>query len=98
MKTKIYVVIITLLLLPTLAMAGRGGGGLSYEGGLFWYADLDRNQRLDRDEAKAVHNLADDEIFARYDENHNGTINRAEFREFLQQSPWVGENIHPGKK
>ncbi|MGH1536702.1 MAG: hypothetical protein ACRBDX_01400 [Gammaproteobacteria bacterium] len=72
-------------------MAGRGGGGFSYEEGLFWVADRDRNQRLDKEEAKSVHNLGDDEIFARFDENSNNLINRLEFREFLQLSPWVEE-------
>ena len=96
MKIKIYAVIITLLLIPPFAMASRGGGGgLSYEGQLFWGADLDRNFRLDRDEAKAIYNLSDDEIFTRYDKNNSGTINRAEFREFIQQSPWVKKFVHP---
>jgi len=77
------------MLIPVVSIAGiRGGGGRSYEDGMFWGADLDRNERLDRDEAKAVYNLAEDEIFTRYDENGNGSINRPEFMEFIQQSPW----------
>ena len=86
------------LILPAIASAGLGGGGRSFEDGLFWSADLDRNERLDKDEAKAVFNLADDEIFARYDENNNGSINRVEFSEFIQQAPWTDKFVHPSEK
>ncbi len=61
-------------------------------------ADLDRNERLDQDEAKAVYNLAKDEIFTRYDEDKNGLINRSEFMEFIQQSPWTDKFVHPKDK
>jgi hypothetical protein len=97
MKNILKLLAITFVLLPVSSMAGRGGG-FSYEQGAFWYADQDKNQRLDRDEAKAVHNLSELEIFARFDEDSNGFINRAEFREFLQLSPWVGQNVHPKDK
>ena len=98
MKTIITVLIITLV--PTISMAGfgSGSGGRSFEDGLFWGADLDRNERLDRDEAKAVYNLADDEIFTKYDKNKNGSINRPEFMEFIQQSPWTDTFVHPKDK
>lgn len=84
-----------IMLLPLTTFADVSGGGRSYEDGLFWGADLNRNERLDRDEAKAVYNLADEEIFARYDEDHNGLINRAEFGEFIQQSPWTDKFVPP---
>ncbi len=96
MKTFISIFILSAVAIPAISIAGFGaGGGKGYEDGLFWSADLDRNERLDRDEAKNVYNLADDEIFARYDENNNGTINRFEFLEFMQQSPWTDRFIHP---
>ncbi len=95
MKYILILLAIIFVLLPVSSMAGRGGGGLSYEEGLFFYADQNKNQRLDRDEANAVNNLSEPEIFARFDENSNGLINRLEFMEFLQLSPWVGENVHP---
>ncbi len=91
MKYLLTLIAIVFVLSPVSSMAGRGGGGFSYEEGLFWVADRDRNQRLDKEEAKSVHNLGDDEIFARFDENSNNLINRLEFREFLQLSPWVEE-------
>ncbi len=88
----------TLVLLPLTSIAGMSGGGRSYEDGLFWGADLNRNERLDRDEAKAVYNLGEDEIFDRFDEDSNGLINRAEFREFIQLSPWTDSFVHPDEK
>ena len=98
MKNLIIITVAIIIILPASSMAGRGGGGFSYEEGLFWVADRDRNQRLDRDESKAVHNLSEPEIFARFDEDSNGLINKSEFREFLQLSPWVGKNVHPADK
>jgi len=93
-----YILATFIMLLPLTTFAGTTGGGRSFEGGLFWGADLDRNERLDRDEAKNVFNLADDEIFARFDEDSNGLINRAEFREFIQLSPWTDKFVHPRDK
>ncbi len=91
-------VAMVLMLIPVISNSDVGGGGRSFEDGLFWGADLDRNERLDRDEAKAVYNLAEDEIFVRYDEDGNGLINRFEFMEFIQQSPWTDEFAHPKDK
>ncbi len=96
MVRKLFLLII---LIPVVSMAWTlRGGGRSYEDGMFWGADLDRNERLDRDEAKAVYNLAEDEIFTRYDKNANGTINRIEFMEFIQQAPWTPKYVHPKDK
>ena len=74
------------------------GGGRGFEDGLFFGSDLDRNERLDRDEAKNVFNLADNGVFERFDEDSNNLINRAEFREFLQLSPWTDKFVHPSEK
>jgi len=95
MKTLTTIFTLIIITLSTTSAAGIGGGGKSYEDGLFWSADLNRNERIDRDEAKAVYNLAEDHIFARYDENGNGSINRPEFMEFIQQSPWINKFVHP---
>ena len=93
-----YIFAILIMLLPLSTFAGVAGGGRSFEGGLFWSADLDRNERLDKDEAKAVFNLSDEQVFARFDEDGNGVINRAEFSEFIQLSPWTDRFIHPKDK
>ena len=89
---------VVLMLLPLASIAGVAGGGRSFEDGLFWGADLDRNERLDRDEAKAVYNLSDDDIFARFDEDSNGLINRTEFSEFIQLSPWTDKFVPPSER
>ena len=96
MKQIIIIVLAFALLAPTISNACCGGGR-SYEDGLFWGADLNRNQYLDKNEAKQVYNLAQDDIFTRFDEDQNGFINRSEFLEFIQLSPWVGRFVHPSE-
>ena len=76
----------------SLSFSAYGFGGKGYVSGNFWAADLDRNEQLNRDEAKAVYNLAQDDIFNRYDKNNNERINFTEFSEFMQQSPWSDKN------
>ncbi len=67
------------------------GGGRSFEDGLFWGADLNRDERLDPEEARRVKNLGEKDVFDRYDEDKSGYITRMEFMEFLQNSPWVNK-------
>lgn len=86
MKSSIIILITLVVSIPTIASAF---GGRSYSDGLFFGADLDRNERIDRDEAKNVFNLADEKIFSRYDKNQNGSINQFEFNEFIQQASWT---------
>lgn len=92
-----YLIASLILLMPLTTVLGIGGGR-GFEDGLFFGSDLDRNERLDRDEAKNVYNLADNDVFNRFDEDSNNLINRAEFREFLQLSPWTDTFVHPSKK
>ncbi len=92
-----YIIAALIMLIPLTTFAGVGGGR-GFEDGLFWGSDLDRNERLDRDEAKNVYNLGEDEIFARFDEDSNGLISRAEFSEFIQLSPWTDMFVHPKEK
>ena len=60
------------------------GGGSSLEEGLFRSADLDRNEQLDRIEAKAVYNLSNPHVFNKYDESGEGVITRFEFIEYMR--------------
>lgn len=90
-------VIIISILLSAMSVQGFGGGK-GYVTGNFWGADLDRNEQLSLDEAKLVYNLADKEVFDRYDLNENGSINFTEFSEFMQQSPWIKKFVHPAKQ
>ena len=92
-----WITVIIMILLPVMSAQGFGGGK-GYVSGNFWGADLDRNEQLSHDEAKAVYNLADKEVFDRYDQNGNGSINFTEFSEFMQQSPWVKKFVHPAKQ
>ena len=98
MRISLTLLLVTLVLLPAISIAGVAGGGRGFEDGLFWGADLDRNERIDRDEAKAVYNLADDEVFSRFDQNQNGSINQIEFNHFIQQAPWTDRFVHPSDK
>ena len=100
MKKLFSLMLMIVVLAPAISVASSygGGGGRSFEGGLFFGADLNRDERLDKNESKAVYNLAEKEIFARYDEDNSGYITRFEFREFLQQSPWVDKFVHPKDK
>jgi hypothetical protein len=91
------IAVILMILLPAVSVQGFGGGKGNVSGN-FWGADLDRNEQLSIYEAKAVYNLADKEVFDRYDKNKNGSINFTEFGEFMQQSPWVKKFIHPGEQ
>lgn len=96
MKKYLLPISAIFLLLTTLTAHGLGGGK-GYVAGNFWGADLNRNERLDRDEAKSVYNLADDEIYEKYDMNSDGYINFTEFSYFMQQSPWVKSFTHPSE-
>jgi len=87
MKISLTLLTTMMLLIPAVS---TGFGGKGFVDGLFWGVDLDRNERIDRDEAKNAFNLADDEIYGRYDKDGNGSINQAEFNEFMQQAPWTG--------
>ncbi len=93
MKTYYSLITVILILLPAISVQGFGGGK-GYVSGNFWGADLDRNEQLSHGEAKAVYNLADKEVFDRYDQNGNGSINFTEFSYFMQQSPWVKKFVH----
>ncbi|MCZ6565328.1 MAG: hypothetical protein O6852_04250 [Gammaproteobacteria bacterium] len=94
MKTYYSLITVILILLPAISVQGFGGGK-GYVSGNFWGADLDRNEQLSHGEAKAVYNLADKEVFDRYDQNGNGSINFTEFSYFMQQSPWIKKFVHP---
>ena len=60
------------------------GGGGSLEEGLFWSADLDRNEQIDRIEAKSIFNLSDAQVFDKYDTSGEGVITRLEFIEYYR--------------
>ena len=61
------------------------GGGLDFKDGLFWGSDLNRNEQLDINEAKAIYNLGDEKVFAKYDKSGEGVITKLEFYDYLNQ-------------
>ena len=60
------------------------GGGFTLEDGIFWSADLNRDEQLDRVEAKAVFNLGDQKVFEKYDTSGEGVITKLEFIEYYR--------------
>lgn len=76
MMTTISGMVITSLLL--------GGGGFSLEEGQFNHVDRNRNQQIDQTEAASIHNLAQADVFNKYDKNGDGYILFYEFVEYLR--------------
>ena len=59
------------------------GGGLDLKDGMFWGADLNRNEQLDIKEAQAIYNLGNKAVFAKYDTSGEGVITKFEFYDYL---------------
>lgn len=77
---------LSIVIITTLAsQAFSRGGGLDFKDGLFWGSDLNRNQQLDINEAKAIYNLGDEKVFAKYDKSGEGVITKFEFYDYLNQ-------------
>lgn len=59
------------------------GGGMSFKDGLFWSADLNRNEQLTIEESQVIYNLGDPEVFKKYDRSGEGLISKFEFFDYL---------------
>ncbi len=80
-----YILIISLISTATFStQAFSLGGGLDLKDGLFWGADLNRNEQLDIYEAKSVYNLGNEKVFAKYDTSGEGVITKFEFYDYLR--------------
>ncbi len=79
MKIIKIVTLILFALLPAIALTDMGRQ-------MFKSSDINNDGCIDREEAKAVPLLKDEETFNRFDINGNGCINSVEFRNFLQRS------------
>lgn len=80
-----YILIIGLISTATFStQAFSLGGGLDLKDGLFWGADLNRNEQLDINEAKSVYNLGNEKVFAKYDTSGEGVITKFEFYDYLR--------------
>ena len=83
MKTLTSICLVMLSIFSTQAFSL--GGGLDLKDGLFWSADLNRNEQLDIQEAKAIYNLGNENVFTKYDTSGEGVITKFEFYDYLNQ-------------
>jgi len=83
-KNHTYKLLLLALLFSSDTFA-LGGGGLDLKDGMFWGADLNRNEQLDIKEAENIYNLSDPEVFAKYDKSGDGVIIKFEFYDYLNQ-------------
>ena len=67
-----------------LAQDGGGGGGKGYEAGAFWGTDLDRNEFISVEEARAPTAKGLDQVFHQVDQNGDGLVGYYEFSHFLR--------------
>ena len=83
MKYALFLIFVTSTFYSSLVFSI--GGGLDFKDGLFWSADLDRNEQLDINEAKNIYNLGDEVVFAKYDTSGEGVITKFEFYDYLNR-------------
>ena len=67
-----------------LAQDGGGGGGKGYEAGTFWGADLDRDEFISEEEARAPAAKGLHRVFSEVDQDGDGLIGYYEFSDFLR--------------
>ncbi len=79
------ILLTTILAISYSSVTHALGGGLSFHDGLFWGADLNRNEQLDQNEAKAIYNLGNDNVFKKYDTSGEGVIIMFEFYDYLNR-------------
>ncbi len=65
------------------AQHGGGGAGKGYEAGAFWGTDLDRDEFISEEEAKAPTAKGLDQVFQQVDRNDDGRVGYYEFSHFL---------------
>ena len=83
MKYALFLILVTSTFYSSLVFSL--GGGLDYKDGLFWGADLNRNEQLDIKEAQAIYNLSNEAVFAKYDTSGEGVITKFEFYDYLNR-------------
>ena len=65
------------------AQDGGGGGGKGYTAGAFWGTDLDRNEFISKQEARAPTAKGLHEVFEQVDQDGDGLVGYYEFAHFL---------------
>ncbi|MEM8845045.1 MAG: EF-hand domain-containing protein [Pseudomonadota bacterium] len=87
---KLFLALFAVLAISFTSTVSAVGGFSSrtLENGMFWGADVNRDGRLSIEEAEAIYNLSDPEVFAKYDLNGDGYITILEFYDyFLKRGP-----------
>ncbi len=75
--------VLSIMLASYALNAFSRGGGMDFKDGLFWGSDLDRNERLDRGEAKSIFNLGNKQVYNKHDTNRDGYITKPEFYNYI---------------
>ena len=73
---------------PVLAQEGGGGAGKGYEAGAFWGTDLDRDEFISEQEARAPTAKGLHRVFHQVDRNNDGLVGYYEFSHFLRNHPY----------
>lgn len=73
---------------PVLAQEGGGGAGRSYESGAFWGTDLNRDEFISEEEARAPTAKGLHLVFHQVDQNDDGLVGYYEFSHFLRNHPY----------
>jgi hypothetical protein len=81
-QIMMHITLLTCLLFSQAAFSR--GGGMSFKDGLFWSADLNRNEQLTLEESQKVYNLSDPVVFKKYDRSGEGLISKFEFFDYLR--------------
>ena len=70
------------------AQDGGGGGGKGYTSGAFWGTDLNRDEFISEEEAKAPTAKGLDQAFRQVDKDGDGQVGFYEFAHFLWNRPY----------
>ena len=80
-----------------LAQDGGGGGGKGYEAGAFWGTDLDRNEFISEEEARAPTAKGLDQVFHQVDQDGDGLVGYYEFSHFLRNRAYYMKLVEKDK-
>ncbi len=82
---------------PAVSQDGGGGGGKGYEAGAFWGTDLNRNEFICEEEARAPTAKGLHQVFHVIDQNGDGLVGYYEFSHFLRNRLYYMKLAEKGK-
>ena len=82
---------------PAVSQDGGGGGGKGYEAGAFWGTDLNRNEYICEEEARAPTAKGLHQVFHVVDQNGDGLVGYYEFSHFLRNRLYYMKLAEKGK-